>query len=192
MSSPAAPSRAQVLKLYRQYLSTAQSFSSYNFRTYFLRRSRDLFRSNLLPPSQAASSSPHSKAGDTTTPASPAALTSAPPSILTSNTASSSSSPGSSSSSAAAASREATGAHQPQPSAAHSDVERVTAFYHTALKDLQVLRRSALINRMYEGERLVVERPRLIVGGGRAGVEASVGGGGQPVAGGPNSPPKSD
>lgn len=43
-----------------------------------------------------------------------------------------------------------------------------------------MLRRSALTNRMYEGERLVVEKPVLIVGGGGAGAEASVGGAGQP------------
>ena len=34
-----------------------------------------------------------------------------------------------------------------------------------------MLRRSAIINRMYEGERLVVEKPRLIIGGGGAGAE---------------------
>lgn len=43
-----------------------------------------------------------------------------------------------------------------------------------------MLRRAALTNRMYEGERLVVEKPVLIVGGGGAGAEASVGGAGQP------------
>lgn len=48
------------------------------------------------------------------------------------------------------------------------------------MKDLEVLRRAALTNRMYEGERLVVERPVLIVGGGGAGAEASTGGAGHP------------
>lgn len=37
------------------------------------------------------------------------------------------------------------------------------------------------MNRMYEGEKLVVERPQLIIGGGGAGAEASTGGSGQPV-----------
>ena len=44
-----------------------------------------------------------------------------------------------------------------------------------------MLKRSAIINQMYAGERLVVEKPTLIVGGGGAGMEASVGGGGQPT-----------
>lgn len=45
-----------------------------------------------------------------------------------------------------------------------------------------MLKRSALLNRMYEGEKLVVEKPRIIVGGGGAGAEASVGGAGQPTS----------
>ncbi|CAO1639270.1 unnamed protein product [Sympodiomycopsis kandeliae] len=143
-----APSKTQILSLYRKYLATAQSFSSYNFRTYFLRRSRDLFRSNLLPPSQAATSSPYSKAGSATTSASPPSLTSPAPSEVQSEDA----------------------------------TTKLKAFYQTAVRDLEVLKRSALVNRMYEGEKLVVEKPRLIVGGGGAGAEASVGGAGQPTS----------
>ncbi|CAO1637133.1 unnamed protein product [Jaminaea pallidilutea] len=160
-----SPTRAQILGLYRQYLATAQSFSSYNFRTYFLRRSRDLFRSTLLPPQQAAASSPFSKAGDQTTPASPSTLTSPPPPVL-SNDGSSLSSPPSDAS---------------NPHGSES-TDKLKAFYATALKDLEVLRRAALTNRMYEGEKLVVERPQLIIGGGGAGQEASTGGAGQPTA----------
>lgn len=63
------------------------------------------------------------------------------------------------------------------------DAEKLKAFYETAKKDLEVLRRAALMNRMYEGERLVVEHPQLIIGGGGAGAEASTGGGGHPTAG---------
>lgn len=129
--------------------------SNYNFRTYFLRRSRDLFRSNLLPPSQAALSSPFSSEASATTPASPGTLTSPVPSILSS---------------------------APPSSEKQTDAQRVAAFYQTAVKDLQVLRRAAVTNRMYQGERLVVEKPQLFVsGGGGAGMEASVGGGGQPT-----------
>lgn len=128
--------------------------SNYNFRTYFLRRSRDLFRSTLLPPSQAAFSSPFSSEASATTPASPGTLTSPVPSILSS----------------------------PPPSEKQTDAQRVATFYETALKDLQVLRRAAVTNRMYQGERLVVEKPQLFVsGGGGAGMEASVGGGGHPT-----------
>lgn len=75
---------------------------------------------------------------------------------------------------------------QSTSSAGESDETRLAAFYETAKRDLDVLRRAALTNRMYEGERLVVERPQIIVGGGGAGAEASTGGSGQPTAG-PNS-----
>lgn len=128
--------------------------SSYNFRTYFLRRSRDLFRSNLLPESEAGYSSPFSKASGRTTRVSPATLTSAAPNVLSSSLSASGAMPD----------------------------DRLAAFYQAAKKDLDVLRRAALTNRMYEGERLVVEKPQLIVGGGGAGAEASTGGAGQPVS----------
>ncbi|WFD44406.1 hypothetical protein MPSI1_003074 [Malassezia psittaci] len=44
-----APSRQQLLTLYRQHLSAARSFTAYNFREYFLRRTRDQFRAHLFP-----------------------------------------------------------------------------------------------------------------------------------------------
>ncbi|PWN24988.1 hypothetical protein BDZ90DRAFT_281969 [Jaminaea rosea] len=162
-----SPSRAQILGLYRKYLATAQSFSSYNFRTYFLRRSRDLFRSTLLPPASAATSSPFSPAGAKTSPVSPSTLTSPAPSILESTPLNA-----------------GDGLSNPSQHAGGSlDAEKLKAFYETAKKDLEVLRRAALMNRMYEGERLVVEHPQLIIGGGGAGAEASTGGGGHPTAG---------
>lgn len=79
--------------------------------------------------------------------------------------------------------RQPRGADESVAAASLTDTEKLSKFYHTALEDLKVLQRSALMNRMYEGEKLVVEKPRLIVGGGGAGAEASVGGGGQPVSG---------
>ncbi|KAM4792544.1 LYR motif-containing protein 4 isoform 4-T14 [Cyanocitta cristata] len=42
----AASSRAQVLRLYRALLRESQCFSSYNYRTYAIRRIRDAFREN--------------------------------------------------------------------------------------------------------------------------------------------------
>ncbi|XP_062473822.1 LYR motif-containing protein 4 isoform X1 [Pezoporus occidentalis] len=42
----AASSRAQVLRLYRALLRESQRFSSYNYRTYAIRRIRDAFREN--------------------------------------------------------------------------------------------------------------------------------------------------
>ncbi|PWZ01494.1 hypothetical protein BCV70DRAFT_225784 [Testicularia cyperi] len=167
----AIPSRTQILQLYRKYLRTSQSFSSYNFRTYFLRRSRDMFRSTLLPQAQAAQSSPYSKQGSTTAKVSPSTLLS-PETI-----------------------KQPAGTNKTSISAASlTDEERLSKFYQTALEDLKVLQRSALMNRIYEGEKLVVEKPKLIIGGGGAGAEASVGGGGQPTSGSQSSggAPKSD
>jgi len=54
-------------------------------------------------------------------------------------------------------------------------------FYEEQTKELEVLKRSAEVNRMYEGPKLVVEHARPISSGGGAGMEASAGGGGQPV-----------
>ncbi|PKI82783.1 hypothetical protein MVES_003268 [Malassezia vespertilionis] len=45
----AAPSKQQILALYRAHISAARSFSSYNFREYFMRRTRDSFRAHLFP-----------------------------------------------------------------------------------------------------------------------------------------------
>ncbi|KAF8186410.1 hypothetical protein BJ912DRAFT_971743 [Pholiota molesta] len=40
----AAPSRQALLSLYHNMLRTSHSFSSYNFREYFVRRTQDTFR----------------------------------------------------------------------------------------------------------------------------------------------------
>jgi hypothetical protein len=104
------PSRSQIISLYSALIRTSRSFSSYNFRNYFLRRTRTQFREHV----------------------------------------------------------------------GEKDPAQIRAFYDSGLKDLEVLKRCAIVNRLYEGPRLVVER-KIIVGGGGAGVEASVGGGGQPV-----------
>jgi len=42
--SVGTPSRQAVLSLYHNMLRTSQSFSSYNFREYFVRRTKDTFR----------------------------------------------------------------------------------------------------------------------------------------------------
>lgn len=122
-----------------------------------------MFRSTLLPTSQAAQSSPFSKQGSTTAKVSPSTLLS--PETL----------------------KQPAGSNESISAASLTDQEKLSKFYQTALADLQVLQRSALMNRLYEGEKLVVEQPKLIVGGGGAGAEASVGGGGQPTSG-PQSP----
>ncbi|KAF9074613.1 hypothetical protein BDP27DRAFT_1213826 [Rhodocollybia butyracea] len=38
------PSRRAILSLYQSTLRTSRSFSSYNFRNYFVRRAKDTFR----------------------------------------------------------------------------------------------------------------------------------------------------
>ncbi|KIK07145.1 hypothetical protein K443DRAFT_119788 [Laccaria amethystina LaAM-08-1] len=43
MAAP-TPSRQAILSLYHNMLRTSQSFSSYNFREYFIRRTKDTFR----------------------------------------------------------------------------------------------------------------------------------------------------
>lgn len=118
-----------------------------------------MFRSTLLPSEQAAQSSPFSKQGATTAKVSPSTMLS--PEAL----------------------KQPAGNGESISAASLTDQEKLSKFYQTALEDLKVLQRSALMNRIYEGEKLVVEKPRLIVGGGGAGQEAAVGGGGQPISG---------
>lgn len=59
--------------------------------------------------------------------------------------------------------------------------EAVTKFLEERSKELEVMKRSAEVNRMFEGPKLVVEHAQPITGGGGAGMEASAGGGGQPI-----------
>ncbi|KAG8888094.1 hypothetical protein FRB99_004160 [Tulasnella sp. 403] len=61
------------------------------------------------------------------------------------------------------------------------DPARVAEWYKKGLEELEVLKRAAIVNRVYEGPKLVVEKPKVTVGGGGAGMEASAGGAGQPV-----------
>ncbi|CAB4254035.1 similar to Saccharomyces cerevisiae YER048W-A ISD11 Protein required for mitochondrial iron- sulfur cluster biosynthesis [Maudiozyma barnettii] len=42
-----APTRLQVLALYKQFIKNSKQFNNYNFREYFLRRSRDSFKQNM-------------------------------------------------------------------------------------------------------------------------------------------------
>ncbi|KAI6041494.1 hypothetical protein EDC04DRAFT_2565603 [Pisolithus marmoratus] len=81
------PSRQQILRLYGSTLRAARSFSSYNFRSYFVRRTRENFRN-----------------------------------IQT-----------------------------------EQDSGKLSQAYNEAVKELAVLRRSAMVNQLYGGWRLVVE-----------------------------------
>ena len=59
--------------------------------------------------------------------------------------------------------------------------QEIQKFYDTESKELEVIKRAAEVNRMYEGPKLVVEHATPIEGGGGAGMEAAAGGGGQPL-----------
>ncbi|WVQ84118.1 hypothetical protein IAT38_006263 [Cryptococcus sp. DSM 104549] len=61
------------------------------------------------------------------------------------------------------------------------DPVELAKFYETQQAELEVLKRASEVNRMFEGPKLVVEHAQPITGGGGAGMEASAGGGGQPV-----------
>lgn len=56
--------------------------------------------------------------------------------------------------------------------ASETDGARIRALYEEGVNDLKVLRRAAVVNRLYEGPKLVVEKPRVIIGGGGSGMEA--------------------
>ncbi|KAF8558602.1 hypothetical protein OG21DRAFT_1481296 [Imleria badia] len=83
----APPSPKAILSLYSSTLRAAKSFSSYNFRNYFLQRTKDNFRSIQ----------------------------------------------------------------------AETDPAKLSLAYNEAIKELEVLRRSAIVNRVYGGRRLAVE-----------------------------------
>ena len=67
----------------------------------------------------------------------------------------------------------------PQP-----DPASLAKFYEEQNQELEVLKRAVEVNRAFAGPKLVVEHARPITSGGGAGMEASAGGGGQPVQGG--------
>lgn len=118
--------------------------SSYSFRTYFLRRSRDMFRANLYPASQASTSSPFSKVGSSTTHKAPQSLTSA-----------------TAEASAPEGATRAQSAPEGQASAP-DQAEQLRHFFGTATKDLHALKRAAIVNRMYAVDSLVVEEPYVL------------------------------
>lgn len=64
--------------------------------------------------------------------------------------------------------------------ATETDATRIRTFYDEMSNELKVLRRSAVVNRLFEGPKLVVEKPKTMTGGG-AGMEAGTGGAGQPI-----------
>ena len=138
-----APTAAQVQSLYNATRAAASKFTTYNFRSHFIRRADEVFKP-VISSLQSGSSS------------------------------SSSSTPTASSSSSASTTLGALDLSAPM------SAQALTQFYNEHVKELEVLKRSAEVNRMFEGPKLVVEHPRIITSGGGAGMEASAGGGGQP------------
>ncbi|KAH9947787.1 hypothetical protein B0H21DRAFT_737251 [Amylocystis lapponica] len=88
-----APTKEALLQLYSSTLRTSRSFSSYNFREYFVRRAKSSF----------------------------------------------------------------------QEIQNESDPAKLSAFYNDKTKELQVLKRSAIVNQLYGGWRLVVEPEKPVM-----------------------------
>ncbi|GAA5975552.1 hypothetical protein JCM10908_005199 [Rhodotorula pacifica] len=172
ISPSTAITRTHLLALYKEELRVAHSFASYNFKQYFLRRTRHKFRTELpaLLDSAYANSSLSSSAAS--------AIASSP-----SSSASPSTSAASDSSVAAANHTPVASASSSPSPAARTPEDRLREWYAESLSELAVMARSALINSMYEAPKLVVEGKGRIMttGGGGAGAEASYGGGGQPA-----------
>lgn len=142
-------SRPMLVQLHQEHLRVADSFASYNFREYFVRRTERHFRPVLdhgLPaPSQSEQvtlDAPDSIYAPTSTPSATAVST----------------------------------------TVAATPEQRLNKWYLNSLHDLEILTRSAMINQLYEGQKLVVEGrivpadvEELDVGGGGGGAGAEAG-----------------
>lgn len=137
--------RTHLLALYKEQLRIAHSFPSYNFKQYFLRRTRNKFRTELPALLDSAYAAP-----------------------------SSSSLPSSSSSSSSTPVPSPTAALGSTEHPARTQEDRLREWYAESLSELAVIARSAIVNSMYEAPKLVVEgRGRIMAtGGGGAGAEA--------------------
>ena len=108
MSNP--PSAKSILQLYTQTLRTARSFSSYNFREYFIRRAKSTFKDIQV------GSFPFYVARRL---------------------------------------------NSSSPVQGEKDPGRVAVLYSEAAKELTSLRRSAIVNQLYGGWTLAVEKQKL-------------------------------
>ena len=113
MSSPVPPSRKTLLHLYSATLRASRGFSSYNFRNYFLTRTKDAFRGIQVRDSSLTVSGSHLHDVPDPTPQ-----------------------------------------NEPDPA-------KLSSFYQTAVEDLAVLKRSAIVNSVYGGRKLVVEKDKI-------------------------------
>jgi hypothetical protein len=53
--------------------------------------------------------------------------------------------------------------------ATETDPTRIREFYDKMTNELGVLRRSAVLNKLYEGPKLVIEKPKIVTGAGTDG-----------------------
>lgn len=65
--------------------------------------------------------------------------------------------------------------------ATETNPTRTREFYDQMSEELKVLRRSAVLDKLYEGPKLVVEKPKIATEGGGAGMGSGVGGAGHPL-----------
>lgn len=139
----------------------AQSFASYNFREYFVRRTKYKFKSELPALLDPSYSSPIS-----TTSSTPDKINTTPP--PSGEETQSIYAPTSTPSAADTSATTTSGSGETTPEL------RLREWYTATVEDLVVMSRAALVNRMYEGPKLVVEMQKgIITGGGGAGAEAS-------------------
>ena len=143
LAAQEAVTQPHIIALYKQHLQVANSFPSYNFREYFIRRTRENFRSTLPP---LVSAEEAVKAIGTKSPLKVDAGESesiyAPKGISTIPTDASGS----------------TGVSLLTP-----EEIQLKQWYSNSLDDLAILTRSAMVNRLYEGQKLVVEaKPKLV------------------------------
>ena len=168
--SPSTPvTRNHLLALYKEQLRVANSFSSYNFKEYFVRRTKEKFRVEvpiLLEKVEQAASGTSSEAGGKVVDALKAVHAEVE-----------------SKSSETAVEEEPSGSiYTPTSSAtlpttvqeAQTPEDALRAWYAESLQELSVMARSAIVNQMYEAPRLVVEGVGRVmaVGGGGAGADA--------------------
>ncbi|KAK4058266.1 hypothetical protein OIO90_000423 [Microbotryomycetes sp. JL221] len=157
--------RTHLLALYKEQLKVAHSFTSYNFKQYFVRRTRDKFRNELPSLLDGHYSSSGSRSATTTLTNSSGRSTNErqqtrheadDASIYTPTTTTT------------------TGTTTTTSQETLSQEERLRQWYAESLSELAVMARSAIVNRMYEAPRLVVEGVGRIMtaGGGGAGAEA--------------------
>lgn len=156
--SPSRPiTRAHILALYKEQLRVAHSYSAYNFKHYFVRRARHQFRVELPALIEAAASAASTSAPSSSIESPKSAAKEEENSIYAPITSTPTSSPSTS------------------VSTLTSSEQVLRTWYDEALKELGVLARGSIVNRLYEAPKLVVEgRGRvMIVGGGGAGAEAA-------------------